>query len=35
MQDELLTSAVEIDKCRKLYFDEEHLARQARDKEEK
>ncbi|XP_074599300.1 FCH and double SH3 domains nervous wreck isoform X2 [Brevipalpus obovatus] len=35
MQEELLNSAVEIDKCRKLYFDEEHLARQARDKEEK
>lgn len=34
-QEELIASAVEIDKNRKLYFDEEHLAKQARDKEEK
>lgn len=35
MQEEVLTSISEIDKTRKLYFDEEHLAKQARDKEEK
>lgn len=35
MQEELLTSVTEIDKTRKFYFDEEHMARQARDKEEK
>lgn len=35
MQEEVVNSVAEIDKTRKLYFDEEHLARQARDKEEK
>ena len=34
-QDDVLTSLSELDKCRKLYFDEEHYANQARDKEEK
>jgi hypothetical protein len=35
MQEEVLTSISEIDKTRKLYFEEEHLAKQARDKEDK
>ena len=35
MQEEVLTSVSEIDKTRKLYFDDEHMAKQARDKEEK
>lgn len=35
MHEEVLTSISEIDKTRKLYFDDEHLAKQARDKEEK
>lgn len=35
MQDEIMASVTEIEKTRKLYFDEEHLAHQARDKEEK
>lgn len=35
MHEEVLTSVSEIDKTRKLYFDDEHLAKQARDKEEK
>ncbi|CAG2100177.1 unnamed protein product [Medioppia subpectinata] len=35
MHEEVLTSVSEIDKTRKLYFDDEHVARQARDKEEK
>jgi hypothetical protein len=35
MQEEVLTSISDIDKTRKLYFEEEHLAKQARDKEDK
>ena len=35
MQEEIIVSVSEIDKTRKLYFEEEHLAKQARDKEEK
>ncbi len=35
MQEEIVNSVSEIDKTRKLYFEEEHLAKQARDKEEK
>lgn len=35
MQEEIVNSVAEIDKTRKLYFEEEHLAKQARDKEEK
>ncbi|KAH9511908.1 F-BAR and double SH3 domains protein 2 [Dermatophagoides farinae] len=35
MHEEIVNSVNEIDKTRKLYFEEEHLAKQARDKEEK
>lgn len=35
MHEEIVHSVNEIDKTRKLYFEEEHLAKQARDKEEK
>ncbi|KPM08398.1 SH3 domain containing protein 5 [Sarcoptes scabiei] len=35
MHEEIISSVNEIDKTRKLYFEEEHLAKQARDKEEK
>ena len=35
MHEEVLTSISEIEKTRKLYFDDEHMAKQARDKEEK
>ena len=35
MCEEVVTSVTEIEKMKKLYFDEEHYANQARDKEEK
>ena len=35
MHEELQWSVAEIEKARKFYFGEEHLAKQARDKEEK
>lgn len=35
MQDELVVSVNELEKNKKAYFDEEHYAKQARDKEEK
>ncbi|XP_054163435.1 protein nervous wreck-like [Oppia nitens] len=35
MHEEVLTSVAEIDKTRKLYFEDEHMAKQARDKDEK
>lgn len=35
MHEEIVNTVMEIDKTRKLYFEEEHLAKQARDKEEK
>lgn len=35
MCEEVMVSVNEIEKTKKLYFDEEHYANQARDKEEK
>lgn len=35
MHEEIIASVTEIEKTKKLYFEEEHMAKQARDKDEK